>query len=802
MATQPIPAPPLTKDALIQSLTQPLSQFVSREIRGIVDPEKIWQYARLRRMDLYLRGQQYLAFTQAGLGGLVDYRPMNQGSMGINVNTAEQMYDYVLNILKADMRAFVAVIGGRSPNVQAQARDLRDEGQVRLKITADRVAAYLRSHWSVETLHPYLVLSLGKSGTTFGYVRWVTSQGRYGVTNEPHMGIVERPESEPFFNCPRCGTQTPQGMAVGGLDPTAPLPLCQGCGSQLGPQDLVTPPTIPSLQATGQISTYNNGAVELDICNATTVITPFWIKSLDQAPWLVYEYEEDKGKLCAAYPQLRANLQSEALAAADTSQANQMGRYTRDLMTSPMGYITADRRRNRWLYSSIWLPPTSYEYLPADSSGNAREQLLQFSPEGVRVVYVGGKLVDIIPEPLTRCWTACKPEPSESIYTDAYFEDYVQLQDNINDSVNSITEAVMRSTSLTIASPDVMDPDRVNKWAVQHGEFLMAKAGAGSDIGKGFFRVPAAEVNSALFNYVDWYLDKGREISGIIPPIFGGGDPEQTAYATNIKRNQALMKLNTVWNHIRTFWAQTYDNGMYWASKMSSGGLFSSRGTAESAEVLNVIGIEQLQNGGVYFQCEESFPMTAGQRRDFYMQTILNGNPQAIGLMGLAKPANRARMQEAIGTSDWEVEGLRERNKLLDIINQLAQTPPMPGLMDPMTFQPGPPQPTIAPDPLYFDPPFALQVIREWLVSDAATEVEQQSPDGMANVIAYGRAWMIMMMPPPMPPGEGPNGPPSPGKKGEPEKPIEGLGGPPPMESNVPAAPEPQAPPVAAPLTG
>jgi len=784
------PATPFNKQALIEALKNPLAQLVQNEIRGLYDPEKIWQYAKLRRMSLYVKGNQYLAYTQSGIGDTVDYRPIGANQLAPVTNITEQLYDYILNILKGDVRAFVAVLGSRAPNVQAQAQDLGNEAQVRRKMVADRVAAYLRSHWKMDLLHRDLAYGLATKGTMFSYVRYVANKRRYGSTTEPTYSVVDRPISEPYFQCARCGTETPQGMAHG-LDPASPAPVCSGCGSQVGPEDLVTPESIPSLQITGA-QTYDNGAVEIDLCSSTTVTAPFWATTVDNAPWWIYEFEQDKGVLIDAYPQLRDKALSEQLGLG-MSSPSEMGRLTRDLVTSPMGYVNMARRRNRWLFSNIWLPPASYNLIPNDKSGNLRGKLDEWAPEGTRATYVAGELVDLQPENLSRCWAACRPEPADSLYTDPYFEDYIQGSDNINDAVNAITEAVHRSTSLIVYSPDVIDKDRLTQTAVLQGEFIPAKVSAPSDITKSFFRVPAAEVNSALFNYVDWYITKMREIPGITPAIFGGdmGGGQKTALEVSTQRSQALMKLNTVWNEMRSFWEATCENGAYWAAKCTGGTLYSSRWSALNQEVQQLIGLDELQSGGWFYHCEESMPMTVGQRRDFFMNAIQTATPLSTQILGLDLPGNLARAQEAIGSPDWEIRGLKERNRLVDILGQLTRLPMNPGLPDIMTGMPGPPQPAIPPDPLMFDPPFALQVVREWVNGDSGMEAENTNPEGFQHVLAYGRAWMAMMAPPPAPPG-GPGGPPPPGTADQPapanplEAPAPQGGPPPPVEPPPP----------------
>ncbi len=147
--------------------------------------------------------------------------------------------------------------------------------------------------------------------------------------------------------------------------------------------------------------------------------------------------------------------------------------------------------------------------------------------------------------------------------------------------------------------------------------------------------------------------------------------------------------------------------------------------------------------------------------------------PQAWVMLGMTdaqgnvSPANVEILQEATGLPDWKVPGLDARERLLDIVHQLLQADPMDGPPDPNdpSGQPGPPQSSVQPNQTMFDAPFAVQVLRDWLVSDKGREAEtnpqqNQSPRGFENVLAYTQAWMqIANAPPPAAPAPPPEPP-------------------------------------------
>lgn len=769
--------PPDLQNRLKASITG----FVGATIRPTVEHDKVAWNAKIRRNELYYRGQQYnMLYPQNN--GLIDYQAIGIGqNLGITANMpgSEELYDYVLNFFQGDVDTFIAVLGARSPNGQAQARDLSDDGNVRLKMKADRVNAFLESHWNVPILHQQLVRGTALYGTMFSYTRWVVNRKRYGTTQETSFDLVNVPTGPAFYQCPNCGTETlaeqaqTQAAQTPGLPPdTVP---CSKCGMPMGPENLVQPDSEPSL-VPNQVTHYPNGSVECTIRNPAHVTTMINARDLDYASWLIDETEEDKGALVGAYPELRSKAYSDSYVL-DRGASTAMGRYTRDLLTSATS-TTVQRTKGRWLHTQIWIAPNCYEYLPNDRQGDLRDYLEKTYPDGLKAPMVNGELLvgsqpnqefpqgvptRIVNERLTSVWAACKPKPSEMIYADPYFECMIQATDNINDAVNMLYEQAERSNPFVIADPEVLDPDMLRNQNSIPGEFKFTKAGAVGALDKAFFRVPAAELNPVLIQFIDKQIGWCREITGITEAIFGGmSGKEKTAREAELNRNQALMKLNTPWTNYRQFWARTRENGIYQAAKYSGGTLLSSdpRGTVD---VTQIDGIWELINGGWYMECEESMPETIGQRRDWLTNALTMPPEVQSKILGIDDPNNVIHIQESAGMSDWNTPGYSTVIRLHDIIGRLSNAAPLPGQPgppgppDPITGAPGPPAPPGPPqssipfDGKLFDPQLAIKVVQEWLRSDKGSSLEMSNNDGYNNVRAYLDA-IHDAMPPNAPP--------------------------------------------------
>lgn len=766
-----------------------LRVMIDTKIRAESDKEQTEVYAKIRRNNLYYRGFQYLQMVR-GQNGAIDYRPVgaSQGG-GMDVSTPannrdnDQMYDNTLALFRGDVRKWCGVLGVRSPNANCSPRMVGDDQQIRLSRIGDRAISYLRNTWKSDELQRYLAYSLAVNGTTFGYVNLVADPNKYGVSEIPRLESVEVPDGQDRFICWNCGADN-SVMAVQSDN------HCLQCHSELGPEDFQKAETIPAVIQKG-VDRYANAAVEIQLATGATVKTPFYIRDLEHCPWLWYEYlvnryelihahcpeppRDDKSPQAQAKRELRQSLMSDHTNNSNVGMSTEEVRRTQDTLSAPSGMPLT--RRSLAAFGQYWISPGQMEAISTDEdrSGQIREQLFAKYPRGMHLIYINGKLADIRESCIAEQWSGCQPDTGEFIYRDAVFDDYIQGQDVINDSLNMLIQQAEKSSALTFFDPEYVDPDTLRDRSVQTGEFIAAKRiGGGGQLSQGFYKSQGTEINDTLIKFIEFYIQKNRENVGIMPAIYGGGEGDEAVGVAKIRRNQSLMQLNVPWNYMRDFWVQTYTNGMMLLAKYSNGKLYTNRGGIVEMEELD--GIQELLQGGIKVECEEAMPMTWAQRQE-QVESMLARPPQAWAILGMTdqqgnvSPANVEILQEATGLEDWKVPGLDQRERILDVVHQLLGNDPVdspPGPPDPQTGQPaepGTPQPSIQPNQTMFDAPFAVQVLREWLWSDKGREAENspqqgQSPRGFENVLAYTQAWMnIANAPPPPPPAAPPEQP-------------------------------------------
>jgi hypothetical protein len=786
--------------ATVTPFRDPLENLVKQEITQDTDREKIVQYAMARRNWLYYRGKQYLYPVMGDGGQIADWSTipgqlLAGGDKGTGLSRA---YDYVINEYRGLVDKAIAILAQKAPGLKAQADRRDDDAASRRARKADIIAGVFRSNWDIDTIIQDLALCLLIDGTTFLHTPYVANAQKYGSTTTPIVELQDKPAGEPYFECSNCGARP----SVTDVQETG---TCPECGAPLSPEDMREPDTMPMPTVTGEQQDAN-GSVECHVCDITTVSTPFYIKSLDDTPWLRWERELHKSLILATHPYLREWMRNEPAFAQDLDPTVSVARLTRDLESSPSA-TTVPPRKGRWTYTEYWVTPGLIDSGisdTADPTGAIRKQLLAQCPNGAKLIFVNNKLI-APPQPaqLTEEWVAVKPRPSKYIYADALAEDFIGTQDIINDFHNTMKEMADRNIPVTIYDPRAIDPATFKQHRATPMEFMPALPTAGGSLRELMWTTETVKLEPQVIGWVGSMLDRGRDIMGVNPAASGGeSGVEKTARQAEMDRNQALLQLGLPWNQIRRGLSIAFENGVVQLAKNGNGKLVQKRSGSLGPTEIDMPDMADVIEGGWHFKAEEAMPMTWGQRRDTWRELMDSSAQNQIlaGVIGLDDPENAQIAQEALGMADWKVPMLDSLYKAHDVIRQLSQGVPTTA-PDPMTGLPKV-MPSVPVDEFEDDHNFMARVVREWAQTEKARELRETNPDGYANVIAWGKAHFDMTQPPPMPPGGpgGPGGPPPPGGgppgPGGPEPPP---GAPPAPEGGPEAAPPPPQQPTGAP---
>lgn len=689
---------------------------------------------RLIRNNFIWQGQHYIA-PIAGAPNAFQYGGINADNHSYGTaNTGQRAYCNSYNYYKGDGKKLMGILG-RTPNAYASAIHQRDDRAVADAANAQKIIEELRWHWDVEVLNAYLVFYLWTCGPVYGYTPYGVDSRRYGVTRIPKY-TKQSVEVEPgvFENFP----------VINPDDPYDEFP---------------------------------NGSVSLILCNDYEIIKPTRLKSMEQAPWWIYEREVHKANLLENYRELndpelfqRVNTTHPAL--------DHNGRTARDQAASTTAY-NYPTGVEYWTQSDIWLLPSMLRLMKMSQRGHDQfvDQMLAEYPDGVKITNINGYPIRVEAENLHDVWFECPCEVGHSLDEPALGDETARINRSIDDLMNVAQEVAEKGSPMTLYRPEMITPEAIRNHANNPVDYIPVALGGAQNIRDGVYTFDAVELSPTIPPFRDLLVQTMRDNSGLNPALFGDVKKEQTLGEAELSRNMALLPHNVAWNFIRRLFAGVYTNGVrqiarYGWAKAYFGG--QRNGPVKEIEIED---LRNLLNNTWKVECEEAIPQTWGQERAQVFQ-ILGMNPEILNMLGIMSPRNVEGMLKTLGTREFILAGESQRKKTLGDIKMLLREQPIMGQMGPQASQP--------PDLFADDPVAVVAIVREWALEN---QIEKQANKiGYDNVILWAQEYQ-MAIPPPMP-VEGEGAPPAGG--GSEPPPQNDLGSLPPggVDPTTPLAPE------------
>ncbi len=769
---------PAQQDDAVAMFGDGLKKLITDDIRTDLDPEKVYQLSDIRRFEYYWRGIQFLKRTING--GLVDWAPVAQANPGgKSENQSEDIYSYTSNDIRGYGRKYIGVLAQQPPNVKFLPNKDTSEEHIRRAHKAQQVGDILRGLWDIKGLAQQAAFGFWKSGTQFIHTPFIADAAKYGTSEEPVMADQSIELESAKLNCPNCGRQTP---LPGGAPPPQ---FCVPCGQEFGPENFIAPESIAFPMPTGETTKYPNGCAEAHLYNGMYVSTPFSIRKLKDSPYLLLEYEEYKGKILGAfrgkpdiYKKLRDMIDSADSEGGVGGYAESMARTTRDLAQSPSGTLILPHP-NRWMYTRIWMRPSQYEVAKGVTANgdNLRDALLEKFPEGLKLTMVQDKVIEIEAAILDYEWVMAQPEAAENAYPDPVCKDMISSQDLSNTCLNITAETLERQIPQTGIDVDMIDLTARKKHQLPASYIPMRRKGPGK-LSDAVTTMAVAKTEPEMTQYPTLLREHAAEGVGITRAIFGAGERDHTAYATNLNRNQAMLQLGPALDALRELIAGAEQNGVRQMA-MHSGGVVPSP-HAPNQEVEQIDGIEELNEGGWHAEPEDTLPQSWSEKR-VSLTELAGKEPMMLQQLGFNSIANIPIIQDVlVGLPEWEVPNANALHKVNEEIRQLLKGAPT---QQPSQMVPGQmiDIPSIPVDE-WDDHSFVADAVSEWLQTADAQEERQKNPQGFQNVAAFWRSQKGLSLPPPGGPPPGPGGPPpmpgGPPNAGPGPKPS-GPGGPP-----------------------
>jgi hypothetical protein len=669
-------APVLTKEQLLELLSEPLTQVIRDELDRPNEAARLAQVAIAERNYLYWQGKQYLTPKYDTEARTIGYVSALEGP-----NRNRRKFASCYNIIYGDGIKFVAIVGQRRPNQKCVPDIPDDEEQNRKAKDADAAKTHLHRTWEIRRRMKEIAFHLWTTGPVFFYTHYVADGHKYGWTQEPVMDVAQQ--------------ELPEGGTRG----------------------------VPNITGVEQ---YPKGAVELDILSIFHVSVPFGKKSLGDCDWLNYQAREPKHRIKAIHP----DLPDEISEGAEDTPTERDAAEAIDKTASPTG-TQEEQADRKWLYELRWIRPKVYEALEKEH----RDLLYERFPNGLKVIRVQGKVIDLVPEKLDDYWTVCKTGTGEYINSEPLCFTYIPVQDDTNDFFNMGRETILRGIPKVLVDGQLIDTVALEKNEPVIAEVIRTKLGTGQDIGKMIGQLPTARFSDQLMPFWKAIRDTSRENGGISPVLFGGGPPTPTYREAAQRKNQALMQLQPPFDEMQMSVAGFTTNGIRELARYGSDTVTVPPETGGGLEESYVLNLAMLQEDGWHVEPEESVPMSFGEKVERIGQ-IAAENPGLAQSIGMTHPMNVESVHQMFGVEDFYQPGAHERAKVLKVIQRLLTEAPLQD-MDPMTGQVIE-LPSIEPDE-FTDKNhiFFVEIVRAWCNSPAGLRQEETNPEGYRNVKLY-----------------------------------------------------------------
>lgn len=746
----PAPAAPSTQE-LIQQCAAAINTVIKSEMSDEADADRVWILRKIMKAYLYYR--DLANFSPQLFQSIVDFTGVAGPITSIPDELGNGLYDYTQNHYRGYCRKLEALLGNRMPNAIAVPNRANDEDAIQAVKTANNAALYIRHICELQAKNLYLVFGLYNFGTMFWHIDYVRDGDRFGYTPKQQIDPQQQALGDAAFNCPQCATASP-------ADPQNPVPPanCPTCGTPMSMNNY-QPPTMATVPST-TIVQQENGQLDISLHDGSEVSVPLDGTCCDTIPWLRWERTKHKGGLLRKYQQppdadhpngynpLRDTISGDA--SEDSSVEGLYAESIRSAMASPIGLVRP-KRANQWIEIDTWWTLDMFELI---DDTTIRQVLKDNFKKGLRITHVKGKMVDLKNEKLSERWQECKPEPSNRIMADPLGDDWLQTQDILNNTLNQCNETIERANQPGFGDPTRVDFDALQNRRSLPGELIPALRPAGGSLSDILFFQQPLQFSEQIPQYRSGIEQTAQDISGLTPPVWGGGDAEEpTARQAELKKNAALMQLGVPWTFIGQALQRVYMKACKLLAEYEDGVLAFSKKNQFGQYSTLAVDVANLRSDAYHFEADEAIPMSWGQMRDLIMWMLDKPAP-LLHQWGMDDPLNIFEFKQLLGMPGERVPGLDQRDKGMEVISQLAKAKPVNAPPDPSdpTGAPGPLQSSIQPD-WEDDAAFLGALVKAYLVVNSSLKID--SPDGYQNIQLYGQACeKIANAPTPPPPAK------------------------------------------------
>lgn len=691
-----------------------------------------WAPVRRRRIRQvlrsreYFKGNQYISFDT---DNFTWFDPLEAMFDGDPDKEDLGVYRYVNNIHQMLALSFVAALSPQVPKTQYMPADAERLEDLATAKAASRLQQVIERKNNIKRIQKMELLLLWTDGCYFSYQRFLVDSDRGKTHREPEWGMVpgELPDR---FECPNCGATTPAANM-----PSFAQMSCMGdqkqpgCGQPLSPSNYYPAEPIEYPGITGY-KDVPNGMVAIDVYGILNVVAAPYANRLYQSPLLRLDEEVDLGSVRSAYPDKWDDLKSGEFSTGDT-MLERMARQRVLNMIGGRNNMTTDEMPT---FSRSWIQPWAFASLTGKSLA---QQLKQMFPDGVMVVHVGRTFLEARKANSRDSWTWCGMVEGYGLNPPGVGDVVLDVQDRFNDSGNSMAEHMDRNaTGLVLVDGSAIDSRKLNNKPMLAGT-LTEIPRKGPNMNKPMRDIVTQITlgqTPGLAEYMDKLLLFAQLVSGVLPQIFGGSDPNvKTAQGQRQMYNIALGRLGLFWDNVREEHAEKAGLCVRIAAKNYTADILDVVATGDQEFRNEYVRINDLSGEfHAYAETDQGFPQTYAeiQQRLQDLFTAAQGEAAQTLIMEIMEdPANQKTIANYLLPANIVLPGDDARIKYTRIINillgqkaKLINGVMVPSILVDQTY-----------DRKYVE--LIKQVVNDWAIKN--WKLQADNPDGWNNVLAY-----------------------------------------------------------------
>ena len=310
-----------------------------------------------------------------------------------------------------------------------------------------------------------------------------------------------------------------------------------------------------------------------------------------------------------------------------------------------------------------------------------REKLDQLFPDGCHCVFLGDTYAESWNESLDDALAIGFPYAGDGMSREAMMDDAIVIQDDFNDSMNSMREATDLGWPRTYINCEDDEFDAIQDQKSEPYAFSPMKARQGMPLEQNFFREPDLVLPQSVVQRLEYLAGPFLQfVLGTPPALFGGGmEDQKTANGYAQARSQAMGVKGIPWQSVQWLMARMYYMAALCASKNPDHSeeilVPSKQGGAKSLK------LERLKKGhfGAFPDEDSSFPESTAAKRALLQQLlgIAAQNPDVAQQL-LGNPYNWEIFKQIFGFSEMQMQEANSSAKQMREIELLLDQQPLP----------------------------------------------------------------------------------------------------------------------------